>query len=99
MTIRSESGLTRRTLLTGGAFAGLLAAGALGRAWQQLQRLKYDPETELPSTAPEVVARVGAMPYRRFGATGLQVSEDLSRPERPAAEPERGENLATGTAG
>src|SRR2546429_3575953 len=75
MTIRSESGLTRRTLLTGGAFAGLLAAGALGRAWQQLQRLKYDPETELPSTAPEVVARVGAMPYRRFGATGLQVSE------------------------
>ena len=75
MTIRNESGLTRRTLLTGGAFAGLLAAGALGRAWQQLQSLKYDPETELPSTAPEVVARVGAMPYRRFGATGLQVSE------------------------
>src|SRR5205807_8313474 len=75
MTIRNESGLTRRTLLTGGAFAGLLAAGALGRAWQQLQRLKYDPETELPSTAPAAVARVGAMPYRRFGATGLQASE------------------------
>jgi myo-inositol catabolism protein IolS len=54
---------------------GLLAAGTLGRAWQQLKHLKYDPETELPSTAPEVVARAGAMPYRRFGATGLQVSE------------------------
>jgi myo-inositol catabolism protein IolS len=52
-----------------------LAAGALGRAWQQLKHLKYDPATELPPTAPQIVAQEGAMPYRRFGATGLQVSE------------------------
>jgi myo-inositol catabolism protein IolS len=54
---------------------GLVAAGVLGRTWQQLRRLRYDPRTELPASAPEVVKRVGAMPYRRFGATGLQVSE------------------------
>jgi myo-inositol catabolism protein IolS len=30
---------------------------------------------ELPQREPETVRRVGAMPYRRFGATGLQVSE------------------------
>ena len=75
MTRRSESGLTRRTMLAGGALVGLCAAGVLGRTWRQMARLRYDSQTEFPARAPEVVARVGAMPYRRFGATGLQVSE------------------------
>ena len=37
--------------------------------------LKYDSRAELPSRAPEIVAQAGTMPYRRFGATGLQISE------------------------
>lgn len=80
MMRRSESGLTRRTLAAGGATAGLLAAGAFAlgrnwRTWQQMKPMKYDSQAELPSKAPEIVTRKGAMPYRRFGATGLEVSE------------------------
>jgi hypothetical protein len=29
----------------------------------------------LPAMSPETVAQVGTMPYRRFGRTGIQVSE------------------------
>jgi myo-inositol catabolism protein IolS len=43
--------------------------------WQRLRRTAYDPRAGLPVAVPQVVARVGGMPYRRFGATGLQVSE------------------------
>lgn len=54
---------------------GLLTAGLVGRAWQQLKHPRYDSSSELPSNAPPIVKRVGNMPYRRFGATGLTVSE------------------------
>jgi myo-inositol catabolism protein IolS len=54
---------------------GLLAAGALGRAWQQLTGSHYRSAAGLPSKTPEIAARVGGMPYRQFGATGLTVSE------------------------
>lgn len=47
----------------------------LGRAWRRMKYLRYNSQTELPLSAPEVVARVGAMPYRRLGSTGLRVSE------------------------
>jgi len=70
--------MARRTLLIGGGvvgLAGLVAAGAIGQAWRRLQRTSYDPDSALPATPPETVALVGAMPYRRFGATGLTVSE------------------------
>jgi myo-inositol catabolism protein IolS len=43
-----------------------------------LRRLRdtgYQTPAGLPVGAPEIVTSVGTMPYRRFGATGLQVSE------------------------
>jgi myo-inositol catabolism protein IolS len=61
--------MNRRTRRT------LLAAGALRRAWQQLTGAHYQSAAALPSQAPEIAARVGGMPYRPFGATGLTVSE------------------------
>lgn len=75
---RTNSDLTRRTLLIGSGVAGLAAlaaAGFLGYAWRRLQRTAYNPDSAMPSSSPEIVALVGNMPYRRFGATGLKVSE------------------------
>lgn len=65
--------LTRRTVVIGAA--GVAVAGALGIAWQRLRRTAYDPRAGLPVASPEIVTRSGNMPYRRFGSTGLQVSE------------------------
>lgn len=48
---------------------------AVGKAWRQLLGAPYEPGTALPASAPEVAARAGRMPYRHFGATGIQVSE------------------------
>jgi len=67
--------LKRRTLLAVGAGAGLLAASAMSLIWRHLLRTAYDVNASLPAQAPTTVATVGAMPYRRFGATGLKVSE------------------------
>jgi myo-inositol catabolism protein IolS len=67
--------LARRILLAGSALAGLLAALVLGRAWQRLKRSQYQSAGELPLRAPEILPGAGVMPYRRFGATGLSVSE------------------------
>jgi myo-inositol catabolism protein IolS len=69
----SRNHLSRRTVIGGGvAFVCATAAGAL---WRHLGRTGYDLQTSLPSAPPQVVKRVGNMPYRRFGRTGLQVSE------------------------
>lgn len=40
-----------------------------------MRRTSYDVLSGLPASAPETVASSGSMPYRRFGATGLRVSE------------------------
>jgi myo-inositol catabolism protein IolS len=53
----------------------LTAVGAGAGVWRRLQRPAYDLASGLPSKEPEVTKRVGTMPYRRFGATGLEVSE------------------------
>jgi aryl-alcohol dehydrogenase-like predicted oxidoreductase len=66
--------LKRRALLAGGAGVGLAALGALALRWRYLRRTSYDVGSLLPG-APESVIRVGTMPYRSFGRTGLQVSE------------------------
>jgi myo-inositol catabolism protein IolS len=66
---------SRRTLVTGGVGAALLATLGVGTAWRRLQQPAYDPRSSLPSAPPQIVKQVGNMPYRRFGMTGLEVSE------------------------
>lgn len=63
---------TRRALLTGGAAVAAVAGASAAYRW--LQRSAYD-ERSLPNHSPEIVATVDRMPYRRFGVTGLTVSE------------------------
>jgi aryl-alcohol dehydrogenase-like predicted oxidoreductase len=67
--------LARRILSAGGALVGLLAAFAGGRAWQRLKRSHYQSAGAFPLRAPETLPGAGVMPNRRFGATGLSVSE------------------------
>jgi myo-inositol catabolism protein IolS len=74
VTDRPED-IRRRTLLAGGAGAAILALGALALGWRYLRRTSYDLNSALPTMPPEAVSEVGTMPYRRFGRTGLQVSE------------------------
>jgi myo-inositol catabolism protein IolS len=64
-------------VLAGGASVALLTAGAFGLAWRNLRRTSYSHSLDaaLPVAMPQIVARVGRMPYRRFGSTGLRVSE------------------------
>ncbi|HUL18290.1 MAG TPA: aldo/keto reductase [Steroidobacteraceae bacterium] len=66
---------TRRNLLLAGGAVTLAAAGAGGYRWRALRAGAYSAATGIPVTAPPIVATVGTMPYRRFGATGLDVSE------------------------
>lgn len=66
---------SRRTLISGAVAAGPLAACGVGTLWRRWQRTAYDPRLALPSAPPQIVKRVGNMPYRRFGRSGLQVSE------------------------
>jgi myo-inositol catabolism protein IolS len=66
---------TRRNVLLAGGAVALLGAVAVGRKWRALKQHAYTAAAAIPVTAPEIVATVGGMPYRRFGATGLQVSE------------------------
>jgi hypothetical protein len=51
----------------------LAGAVAVGRKWRELQQHAYTAAAGIPVKAPEILATVGAMPYRRFGATGLKV--------------------------
>ena len=62
---------TRRAVLVGAT--AVAAAGAGGVAWERLRRTAYDSRSGLPAGAPETSS--GTMPYRRFGATGMRVSE------------------------
>jgi myo-inositol catabolism protein IolS len=66
---------TRRKVLLAGGLAGLLGAAVLGRQWRRLEERAYVEDGAIPVKAPPIVATVGTMPYRRFGATGLEVSE------------------------
>ena len=66
---------TRRNVLLAGGAVALAGAVAVGRKWLELQQHAYTAAAGIPVKAPEILATVGAMPYRRFGATGLEVSE------------------------
>ncbi len=65
--------LNRRALLVGGAAIAAAGAGAL--VLRRLRDTSYNLDSGLPITAPDTVEVSGTMPYRRFGATGLKVSE------------------------
>jgi myo-inositol catabolism protein IolS len=67
--------VSRRTVISGGLALGVLGAAAAGTVWRRLQRTGYNPRSSLPAAPPEIVRRVGNMPYRRFGRSGLLVSE------------------------
>jgi aryl-alcohol dehydrogenase-like predicted oxidoreductase len=62
---------TRRSLIGSGAAVAALIGAA---AWWGTRRDR-DAKPDLPSGEPEIARTVGHMPYRRFGKTGLQVSE------------------------
>jgi aryl-alcohol dehydrogenase-like predicted oxidoreductase len=47
----------------------------LAEALRNLPPLPYDVSSSMPTMPPDPVNQVGAMPYRVFGRTGLQVSE------------------------
>jgi myo-inositol catabolism protein IolS len=74
MTDRSR-GPSRRSMLAGAAAAVLVAGGTVALAWRRLASTAYEVDAALPVKDPDVVALVGSMPYRRFGRTGLKVSE------------------------
>jgi myo-inositol catabolism protein IolS len=65
--------ITRRVVLTGAV--ALAAAGAVGVALRRLRDTGYETPAGVPLGAPEIVTSAATMPFRRFGATGLQVSE------------------------
>jgi aryl-alcohol dehydrogenase-like predicted oxidoreductase len=69
----NPTSVSRRTLLAG--LAVLVTAGVAAWTWRRLQQTSYVRDAALPAKSPETVASVGSMPYRRFGSTGLQVSE------------------------
>jgi myo-inositol catabolism protein IolS len=52
-----------------------VAASAGALVLRRLWDSSYNLRSDLPMKSPEIVAVSGSMPYRRFGATGLQVSE------------------------
>src|SRR5262245_31561214 len=47
----------------------------LAGALRNLPPTPYDVSSSLPAMPPKPVTKVGAMPYRLFGLTGLKVSE------------------------
>jgi hypothetical protein len=65
----------RRNVLLPGAAVAMLGAVEVDRKWRALRQQAYSAATGLPVRAPEIVATVGTMSYRRFGATGLKASE------------------------
>lgn len=64
---------TRRAVLAGSAAVAVAAAGG-GLAWRRHQ-LSQQATEALPGGVPRIVSTHQRMPYRAFGATGLQVSE------------------------
>jgi len=61
----------RKLLVSVTAVAAALGGAAL---WRVMRRERA-VESELPLQAPTIAKTVGSMPYRRFGKTGLLVSE------------------------
>ena len=61
---------SRRAVIIGGA----VAAAAAGTGYLLL-REQDDARLAVPVNGPEVVTMKGSMPFRRFGSTGLEVSE------------------------
>jgi myo-inositol catabolism protein IolS len=74
-SVSRQQGITRRALLAGGAVGALAALVAAKITARRLWLSSYENGAGTPATAPAIVKSVGQMPYRRFGATGLQVSE------------------------
>ncbi len=72
---RRQQGITRRTVLAGAGVAALAVTIGAKVATQRLRRSSYENGAGLPAQAPEIVSMVDKMPHRRFGATGLEVSE------------------------
>lgn len=68
-------GITRRALLAGSAVGALAILAGARIAARRLRLSSYENGAGTPSQAAAIVKSVGAMPYRRFGATGLEVSE------------------------
>ncbi|HEY2808200.1 MAG TPA: aldo/keto reductase [Steroidobacteraceae bacterium] len=67
--------LTRRALLAGSAIGALAILAGAKLAARRLWQSSYENGNGVPSKAPATVRTVAAMTYRRFGATGLEVSE------------------------
>ncbi len=73
--VNRSQATTRRKVLLAGGLAGLLGVGVVGRIWRRVKEQAYVGDGAIPDEAPPIVTIVGTMPYRRFGATGLEVSE------------------------
>ena len=70
-----QDGITRRSLLAGGAVGALAVLVGAKIAARRLWLSSYENGAGTPARAPAIVRSVGTMPYRRFGASGLEVSE------------------------
>ena len=70
-----QQGITRRAVLAGGAVGGVALLVAAKIAARRLWLSSYENGAGVPATSPQIISTVGTMPYRRFGATGLAVSE------------------------
>jgi hypothetical protein len=70
-----QQGITRRAVLAGGAVGGVALLMAAKIAARRLWLSSYENGAGVPATSPQIVSTLGQMPYRRFGATGLTVSE------------------------
>jgi myo-inositol catabolism protein IolS len=73
--LKKPAAITRRAVLVGGATVALATGGAAALAVRRLRRTTYNTASGLPANTPEILASAGNMPYRRFGTTGLEVSE------------------------
>ena len=62
-------------MLAGGAVGALAVLVAAKIAARRLWLSSYENGAAVPGASPAIVRTVGTMPYRRFGATGLAVSE------------------------
>jgi myo-inositol catabolism protein IolS len=72
--VNPSAGVSRRRLLRWGVILppALLAGGG---AFYGSAAMRRNDSARLPSSAPQIVRVVGGMPYRRFGRTGLELSE------------------------
>jgi aryl-alcohol dehydrogenase-like predicted oxidoreductase len=73
--VSGQQGIARRAVLGGAAVGALAVLVGAKIAARRLWLSSYENGAGTPGQAPAIVKSVGHMPYRRFGATGLQVSE------------------------